>query len=214
VTNPGPSIPWGGDPAAAALPHAPRPILLRRMSCLVGRLYSRRIINVNVNIVVAGLLAMGLTLIPVHLTRNFTDNKFLVWGITVGFDVFFDVVIYYALHWLANHMPHRRKPVIPGVTELSFLRDASWVQFERAMLGPVYYGIFSGLQLFTLHRGWEREKATIIGIGAALVTTRIMHTLWMIYSERRAIKRRQRAAQAAAPAHLHTDPAQTRSGAA
>ena len=32
---------------------------------VLGRLYARRIVNVNVNIVVAGLLAMGLTIIPV-----------------------------------------------------------------------------------------------------------------------------------------------------
>ena len=36
------------------------------------KLYQRkRIVNINVNIVFAGLLAMGLTLIPVHLTRRF-----------------------------------------------------------------------------------------------------------------------------------------------
>lgn len=158
---------------------------------LVGRLYSRRIINVNVNVVVAGVLAMGLTLIPVHLTRQFTDNNFVVWAVTVGFDVAFDVTIYYLLHWLANHMPRRRRPLVPGVTELSFLRDATLVQFERAMLGPVYYTVFSLLQLWALHQGWEREWAAILGIGAALVTTRILHTLWMLRSERRAAQKKE-----------------------
>jgi hypothetical protein len=153
---------------------------------LVSRIYARRIVNVNVNVIIAGLLAMCLTLIPVHLTRNFTENKFVIWGVTVGVDVLFDVAIYYALHWLANHMPRKeRRPVLPGVTELSFLRDASLVQFERAMLGPIYYGVFSGVQLWTLHIGWEREWATVAGIGSALATTRFLHTLWMIRCQRR-----------------------------
>src|SRR3954463_8219324 len=128
---------------------------------LVGRIYARRIVNVNVNIVVAGTLALLLTLVPVHFTRDFTDNHWAVWGVTVGFDVVFDVTIYYVLHWLANHMPRRKRArggrgKLGGVTGLSFLRDASLVQFERAMLGPVYYGVFSGIQLWTLHKGWER----------------------------------------------------------
>jgi len=184
---------------------------------VLGRLYSRRLINVNVNVVVAGLLAMLLTLIPVHLTRNFTDHKYIVWGVTVGFDVLFDVVIYYALHWLANHMPARkRRPLVPGVTELSFLRDATLVQFERAMLAPVYYSVFSALQLWALHEGWEREWATVLGIGSALVATRILHTLWMLRNQRRAAKQRQTApgdtAGAARPAT--TGAARSHSGAA
>jgi hypothetical protein len=153
---------------------------------LVGRIYAERIVNVNVNIIVAGTLAMLLTLVPVHFTRGVTDNHWAVWGVTVGFDVVFDVAIYYLLHWLANHLPRkRRRPKLPGVTELSFLRDASLVQFERAMLGPIYYGVFSGVQLWTLHRDWEREWTTVAGIGSALLTTRVLHTMWMLKCRQR-----------------------------
>lgn len=155
----------------------------------LGRLYSQRLINVNVNVVAAGLLAMLLTLIPVHLTRHITDDKLVIWGVTVGFDVVFDVAIYYALHWVANHKPRRRRPLVPGVTELSFLRDATLVQFERAMLAPVYYSVFSGVQLWALHT-MEREWAAVFGIVAALTATRILHTIWMLRCERRAAQRR------------------------
>jgi hypothetical protein len=158
----------------------------------LGRLYARRIVNINVNIIAAGMMAMGLTLIPVYLTRHAgIDSKTLIVGITLGFDVCFDVAIYYLLHWLANHwsafpwVKHRR----PHPGRLSFIRDASLVQFERALLGPVYYGVALGLQYILLHNlddgNDRRELATALGLGAGLLITRAMHTGWMLFSERR-----------------------------
>src|SRR5688572_32821622 len=84
----------------------------------LGKLYARRIVNVNVNIVAAGLLALFPTVGLVHLADivGFTTwaagllgvhHEFIINGITLAGDVFCDVSIYYCLHWLANHWPRR-----------------------------------------------------------------------------------------------------------
>jgi hypothetical protein len=191
-----------GEPsavAAATVRVAPRPTPTIRPMEFLGRWYARRIVNVNVNVVVAGVLAMALTLIPVHLTRHVGINSKLMIGlITLGFDVCFDVAIYYLLHWLANHwrafpwVKHRK----PHPAGLSFIRDASLVQFERALLGPVYYGVALGIQYATLHSlqngADHRELATVVGLGGGLMVTRVIHTAWMLWTERRWARRAAR----------------------
>ena len=162
----------------------------------LGRWYARRIVNVNVNVIVAGMLAMALTLIPVHFTRHLDINsKWVIVAITHGCDASFDVANYYLLHWLANHwrafpwVKHRK----PHPAGLSFIRDATLVQFERAMLVPVYYGVALAIQLVMLHSlkdgSDHRELTTVVGLGGGLICTRVIHTAWMLWSERRWAKR-------------------------
>lgn len=150
---------------------------------LLARLYSRRLVNVNVNIVLAGLLAMGPTALVAHLTHyipQLTDARAIT-AIVLVADAIFDVVIYYVLHWLANHYPRKQT----GAVNLSFIRDASLVQFERAMLIPVFYGVTAGLSWWLLHaKVTGREWATVISLGSGIVTTRIIHTIWMLRQER------------------------------
>src|SRR5262245_63852682 len=59
----------GGRPAAGRRPR-PRPASMPRMKWL-ARLYARRIINVNVNIVLAGLLALPPVVLTVYLVQYF-----------------------------------------------------------------------------------------------------------------------------------------------
>lgn len=152
----------------------------------IARLYARRIVNINVNIILAGVLAMSLTLIPVHFSRRFTDHKPTIMAVTFVSDIVFDVVIYYLLHWVANHMPKRRRQPGVALADLSFLKDASLVQFERAILAPVYYGAAMGLQwLLLLNHPERREFATAVALMGGIVITRTLHTFWMIRQERR-----------------------------
>jgi hypothetical protein len=178
---------------------------MRAMEFL-GRWYARRIVNVNVNVVVAGMLAMALTLIPVHFTRHLDINsKWVIVAITLGCDACFDVAIYYLLHWLANHwqafpwVKHRR----PHRAGMSFIRDATLVQFERAMLVPVYYGVALAIQLVMLHSLQDgsdhRELTTVVGLGGGLLVTRVIHTAWMIWSDRRWARRCDCAAEICCP---------------
>jgi hypothetical protein len=162
---------------------------------LLARLYSRRIVNVNVNIVLAGLLAMGPTALVAHLTHYIPGLKHpaAITGIILLSDAVFDVLIYYVLHWLANHYPRKRRGHLSGV-DLSFIRDASLVQFERAMLIPVFYGVTAGLSWWLLHHKIAgREWTTVIALFSGIMTTRVVHTIWMLRQDRL----RQRAVTAA-----------------
>lgn len=153
---------------------------------MLARLYSRRIVNINVNIVLAGLLAMGPTALVAHLTHYIPHltNALAITSIILLADALFDVAIYYVLHWLANHYPRKRQGPL-GTVDLSFIRDASLVQFERAMLIPVFYGVTAGLSWWLLHfKLAERELATVISLLCGIFSTRIIHSIWMIRQER------------------------------
>lgn len=158
----------------------------------LGRLYGRRIINVNFNVVLAGTLALLPTLWIVSLTRTLgggINNKFTITAITFVSDLIFDVVIYFALHWLANHLPRRWGAVSSHAYQhLSFIRDASLVQFERMLMAPVLYTVALGLQNFLMHDGISREWATVWGFATGVSITRTMHTFWMLRAEKRAKK--------------------------
>lgn len=179
----------------------------------LARLYAKRIVNVNVNIIVAGLLAMLLTLIPVHLSHNFTHNHWAILGITFLSDLIFDVVIYYALHWLANHVPWRHTFGLdnPEVTRPAvFFRDATIIQGQRAILSPILYSIFLGLQLYLLKQGIAREWAAVIGLSSGILCTRVIHTIWMLHADRKAAKNAEKqpiptAARAKAPDPKHIE---------
>jgi len=69
--------------------------------------YARRIVNVNVNIIAAGLIALvpvALAVYAIHKTGLVT-NPWWITAITFVLDVIFDFSIYFALHYLANHGP-------------------------------------------------------------------------------------------------------------
>lgn len=181
----------------------------------MASLYSRRIINVNVNVVVAGVFALLITIGVMHLfdrwgfiehlkgiVPDFSFNlmgkrfelhgqKFVISGLTFIVDLIADVAVYYVLHWLANHMPHHkgRPKTTVAYADMSFVRDASLVQFERAILSPLLYVVALGLQNTLLHKGVSLEKSTAIGFALGIATTRVIHTMWMLRQERRAIKR-------------------------
>jgi hypothetical protein len=154
----------------------------------LGRVYGRRIVNVNCNVVLAGTLALLPTLWIVSLTRTLKiDNKFAITAITFLSDLVFDVVIYFVLHWLANHLPRRwGQASSHAYQHLSFVRDASLVQFERMLMAPVLYTVALAMQNYLMHDGVSREWATVWGFATGLCITRSMHTYWMLRNEGRA----------------------------
>ena len=180
----------------------------------MGRLsdwYDYRIVNVNVNVVAAGIAALGVTVGALHLMDRsgalatvtslvrghefsipglpfrFIGEKLVIGGLTFAIDLVADVLVYYALHWAANHMPRRRQvPPTRAYADLTFMRDATLVQFERALLSPVMYIAALGLQQRLLHVGWGLEASTAIGFGVGITITRVLHTMWMLRAERAA----------------------------
>jgi len=164
------------------------------------RLYDRRVVNVNVNIVVAGILAMGITVGVMHMAEEWgvipwldqalpITREFIINFLTFWVDVVADVAVYYVLHFVANHMPRSApRPKGPGYTELSFVRDATLVQFERAVLSPLLYVIALGAQHALLKAGHSVAYSTAIGFGAGIAAVRVLHTFWMLRNEKRAIE--------------------------
>lgn len=178
----------------------------------LGKLYARRIVNVNVNIVAAGLLALAPTVGLVHLSDivGFTEwlakvfrvnPEFVVNGITFVCDVVCDVAIYYCLHWLANHWPRRAAQKLhlpqPHPIHPTFLKDATMVQVERMTLSPLLYALWLGTQHMLLVRGVGLTYATVAGGVLGIGTTRVLHTLWMLRQQRRWAKRAEQTAKAA-----------------
>ncbi len=154
-----------------------------------GRQYARRIVNVNVNILLANVLALGLTAIAVHYSRWIGDDqKWLIVWFTFGVDLVLDVLIYFGLHWMANHWPRRLwqapKELMEDTPKPSFFKDATTVQLQRMALSFLFYGIAVGGQKWLLIQGHDRVLAQVAGYGAAIVTTRVLHTLWMLRNER------------------------------
>lgn len=167
--------------------------------------YSRRIVNVNVNVLVAGLLALIPVLLAVHLTewalakgivdgdRLHVSDKVIIGVVTFVADIVFDVLIYYALHWLANHAPWLKsarlaqlEAVADAAIESSpFFKDATKVQVQRAMLSPLLYILWIGTQQTLMH-GFHISTtgATIIGFLVGVGVARALHTYWMVQEER------------------------------
>ncbi len=150
-------------------------------------LYQRkRIININTNILTAGFLAVIIAKYPVVLIGRLIgeENKFLITLAAGGIDMVIDVILYYALHWVANHWnPPWKKAPMPS-PDRSFFRDASLIQFERAILSPLYYLIAMGSMYALQHLGWSHGWAFFTAFACALVITRIVHTTWGLHTGR------------------------------
>lgn len=167
--------------------------------------YSRRIVNVNVNVIAAGLLALIPVITCVHLTewalskgivdgdRLHVSDKLLIGVVTFVSDIIFDVAIYYLLHWLANHTPWLKaqrlrqiEAVADAAVESSpFFKDATRVQIQRALLSPLLYILWIGTQQIMMHAyGFTSAWATVGGFIVGVGTARTLHTYWMIQEER------------------------------
>jgi hypothetical protein len=166
----------------------------------LARAYRRRIVNVNVNILLANVLAVALTAVAVHFSRYLgitNQQRWLMVAYTVGVDMVFDVALYYVLHWMANHWPKRLperglKHVLEESPKPSFFKDATVVQAQRLCLSPLFYAItIVGMKL-ALHAGWDRVAASVAAFGAAIITTRIIHTFWMLRNDRAARRAAER----------------------
>lgn len=164
--------------------------------------YGRRIVNVNVNIVVAGLLAMALATIPVALARAWgvdRTNTALIGLIYAVADFIIDFVLVILLHWMANHWPRKWKSSRElvssaehlveqaGPPPLPFLKDTTIIQFQRACLSPILYGSygFLFLPIFKNRLQWNPEIACFVAMLCGVLVTRVAHTFWMLHDERR-----------------------------
>ncbi|MFO0832054.1 MAG: hypothetical protein U0637_09440 [Phycisphaerales bacterium] len=163
-----------------------------------ARWYAKRVVNVNVNILLAGAIAIGIMWVVMHfvnvldidghLSRRLNVNvKYINMSLSFLIDLVADLAVYYVLHWYANHAPGKLggKLINPEYSDLSFMQDATKIQFERMVLSPILYGIAMGLQWLLLHKEVRPPTAAAVGFAVGICTTRTLHTLWMLWESRR-----------------------------
>jgi hypothetical protein len=175
------------------------------------RWYRRRIVNVNINIILAGVLALIPTAAAAHLAEAHfgVDHPLLMAAVTFFVDAVADIAVYYLLHWVANHMPigGPREPTSAAYGHLPYLHDATLAQFQRMCLSPLLYIIALGGQ-YALH-SWKEVPvvwATAISFIAGILVTRVLHTLWMVRAERQAEERLAVSMKTGAPSGAPVDP--------
>ena len=152
------------------------------------RLYQRkRIININANIVVSGLVSTAIVMVLLWLVKDVLNIQWATWGYTsFSFcaDLVLDVGIFTSLHWVANHW----RPMA-GRSEAEHAKlhapapdivtDTTRLQFERAVISPLYYAIaILGTEILQQHRGMHPAWAVAIAYPAGLLVTRTLHTIW------------------------------------
>ena len=160
----------------------------------VFKLYQRhKLININVNVATAGLLAILVAKYPVHVIdwvfdRHFGEGHALLKSIAAAVvDGVADVVIYYVLHWLANHWrpygTHHESDHPDDARH--FFRNATLVQFERLVLSPVFYVVSIGL-MWAFQHYWQIRAgwAFVFAFGAGILITRVLHSIYMIRTGR------------------------------
>ncbi len=155
------------------------------------RLYQRRrIINLNANIIASGLLSTVVVMVLLWVLK-LLGAEWPTWGYTafsVVADLIFDVAIFAGLHWVANHW----RPLRPGdcpearavldAKRPSYLKDTGRLQFERAVISPVYYIIAAGLTETLQRQGMSPVWAVGIAYPIGLAATRCLHTMWGLRS--------------------------------
>lgn len=149
---------------------------------MISRLFQyyqrKRILNINLNIVLAGLLAILIAKYPVLLMSRWigAEHKLINSLLAGVIDAVADALIYFLLHWVANHCkPASDKP--PGLAR-NFWRDASLVQVERLILTPPFYVVAVGGMYGLQHAGITASWSFVYSFTAAIILTRIIHTIW------------------------------------
>lgn len=154
----------------------------------VFKYYQRkRVVNINFNILAAGLIAIALAKFPVLWISQLigTEHKFLISVIAYALDVVLDVLVYYALHWVANHWnPHGHHPKhAERPRERRFIRDATRVQAERIALVPLFMIVaMGGMWALQSYAQVSASWAFVIAFVSAMVITRVVHTVWGLRS--------------------------------
>ena len=155
------------------------------------RLYQRkRVININANIIAAGLLSTLAVMGLLACLKYVVGTSWPTWGYT-GFslaaDIVLDVAIFAGLHWIANHWRPLKARDDAEHAKLHApaphpVKDTAHLQFERAVISPLYY-VIAVLGTEWLQRtGMAPYWAVAIAYPAGLVVTRTIHTVWGLRS--------------------------------
>lgn len=147
----------------------------------------KRVVNINVNILAAGLLSIAIAKVPVMYISAWIgpDHKFLISVIAYVLDTTIDVLVYYGLHWIANHWNPRGN--LPKQSDQpkhrKFMQDATRVQAERMALVPIFMLVaMGGMWALQHYMQVSASWAFVFAFVAAMLCTRVVHTFWGYHS--------------------------------
>lgn len=145
------------------------------------KLYQRkRVININLNVIAAGLLAIALAKFPVAWAADLIgrEHKLVISVAAYFIDMFFDGMVYFSLHWVANHWKPGEPEPVDRARVRRFFADALIVQAERFALVPIFALIaIGGMYLLQHHTDLKIGWAFVITYLSAILTTRVLHTI-------------------------------------
>lgn len=147
----------------------------------------KRVVNINLNILAAGLLSIAIAKYPVWLISDWIGphHKLLISVIAYVLDTAIDVSMYYGLHWIANHWNprgnHPEEEAIPRSRK--FMRDATRIQAERMALVPIFMVVaMGGMWALQHYMSMSASWAFVAAFISAMLLTRIVHTFWGYHS--------------------------------
>ena len=127
---------------------------------------NKRIVNINVNIILAGIFSTLLAAYPVYLTNFFTDDMGIIIFISFIADAILDFLFFGFFHRM-THFNHSKKIVA---------MDFALIQSHRIVLSIFYYVLAGSTQLALMHAGFYRTGSFIVAYLFALLITRTIHT--------------------------------------
>ncbi len=141
---------------------------------MVWKLYHKyRVVHINVNAIIAGVLSLIISSYLVFLTYYLTNDMIAVLLISYVVDGAMDFVIFAGLHLIAYR---------GWFSRLSFAkilaRDIAYLQTHRALLAIITLIIGVGVQFILMQYGLGRARSFIIAYGLALLVTRTGHTIY------------------------------------
>lgn len=135
----------------------------------------KRIITINLSIILASLISILIAAYPVYLTKMFTNNEIIIVLFSFFIDAIIDFFIFFIFH-LTFHVHLKNEKNFFNY----FLKDTGKIQIQRIFLS-IFFFIFSvGGHYSLLMFGFERTISFIISYLFALVLTRIIHTIYGI----------------------------------
>ncbi len=138
---------------------------------LVKLYWSSRLVHINVNALIAGILSLIIAIRFVDLTRYLTDHPFVIALLSYLFDGVIDFVIFAILHGVIYYSRVRRFSHAQTIAS-----DLTVLQSHRLLLSAVTFSVSVGLHWAFMYVGFHRVSAFILAYAIGLVITRTVHT--------------------------------------
>lgn len=135
---------------------------------------ARRVVHINVNLVVAAVLSMAATSGVLAATRPWLDGAVGVAAFTAVVDGVLDVVAFAALHAWVSRRGWDRLQTQHG----SLVGDTARLQMHRFVLAPLFYVVSVGGHGLLVSAGVDRIVGAWVAYMGALMLTRTLHTTY------------------------------------